>query len=266
MSIKAIHAKMNEKKTTTGGLPGDQTGKEIFSEPFYLNDSKYLLICRDKDMAARALAFAIEIANNDAFGYSQDKDERWSGFKSIMANGGRVDGASGSFDCASFIITVYILAGLKIKPDGYTGSMRSQFKATGMFDIYQGSPYTTSSDYAKAGCLYLRPKTSTRGGHVFMAMQDGSNTASDEDNEGTDTPESADGQPVVMRIRVDEIKEWCNVRNSPVIAKDNIIGHAYKNDEYDVLGVEDEWYRINYKGRVAYIYYNLVSEIMEGNV
>ncbi len=262
MGIKIVHAKMNELRTTTGGKVGDQTGKEISSEPFYLNDSKYLLICRDPAMAARALSFMVQIAENNAFGYSQDSGERWSGYKSIVANGWRVDGAGGSFDCASAIITAYILAGLRIAPEGYTGSMYSQFKATGLFDIYKGAPYTTSDAYAKAGCLYLRPKTSKRGGHVFMAMQDGSRDASGEE---TNELESAAGQPVLVRIRVDEIKEWCNVRKGPS-TNDDIIGHAYKDDEYDVLGVDEEWYRINYNGVVGFIYGGLASEIRPGNV
>jgi hypothetical protein len=55
--------------------------------------------------------------------------------------------------------------------------MHATFKATGMFDIYQGAPYTTSDKYARRGCLYLRPKTATRGGHVYMAVDNGSLSA-----------------------------------------------------------------------------------------
>lgn len=253
MSIKIVHAKMDENGRTDGPIVGDQTGKEIFSERFYLNDSKYLLICRDRSIAARALQFMIQIAEDDAYGYSQGSKARWSGYKSIVANGLRVEGGSGSFDCASIIITAYILAGLKIKPEGYTGSMLSTFKATGMFDIYEGAPYTTSDEYAQAGCLYLRPKTSTRGGHVFMAMQDGSGEL------------SATEEPVVGKIIVDEIKKWCNVRSGPS-REHTIIGRANKNDTYDVYGVEEDWYRIDYNGSVGYIFGALASEIMEGNV
>ena len=177
MSIKIVHAKMDENGKTDGPLVGDQTGKEIFEEPWYHNDSVYLLICKDAAMAERALSYMLQIARDDNYGYSQGSVARWSGYHAIVANGGRVAGGRGSFDCASVIIAAYIFAGLKIKPQGYTGSMLATFKATGMFDIYQGAPYTSSSKYARRGCLYLRPKTAARGGHVYMAMQDGSLSA-----------------------------------------------------------------------------------------
>lgn len=262
MSIQIIHAKMDENGKTEGLLVGDQTGKEIFDEPFYLNDSVYLLVCKDKAMATRALSYMTQIARDNAYGYSQGEIARWSGYKSILANGGRVDGGSGSFDCASVIISAYIFAGLKIKPEGYTGSMLNQFKATGLFDIYKGSPYTTSDKYARVGCLYLRPKTSARGGHVFMAMQDG---PGDLTSASTPATQSASGEKVTGRIVVDGVKSWCNVRSGS--GKENsIIGRAYKGDQYDTLGVDEEWYRINYKGAIGYIYGDLVSEILEGNV
>ena len=72
-------------------------------------------------------------------------------------------------------------------------------------------------------------------------------------------------EPVVCRIVVDGIKNWCNVRNGPGLECD-IIGRAKKNDVYDAFGVEEEWYRINYKGRIGYIFGDLVSEVRKGNV
>ena len=45
-----------------------------------------------------------------------------------------------------------------------------------------------------------------------------------------------------------------------------IIGRAYLNDVYDVFGVEDGWYRIDYKGAVGYVFGDLVSEKLAGNV
>lgn len=181
MSIKIVHARMDENGKTDGPLVGDQTGKEILEAPFYLNDSVYLLICKDTAMAERALNYALQIARDDSYGYSQGSVKRWTGLESIQANGGRVAGGSGSFDCASLMFSVYILAGLQIEPDGYTGNLLNKFKATGMFDVYQGAPYTASDAYARRGCLYLRPKTSERGGHVFMAAHDGSSAILVED-------------------------------------------------------------------------------------
>ena len=173
MSIKIVHARMDENGKIDGPLVGDQTGKEILEERFYLNDSVYLLICKDADLAERALEYAIQIANDNNYGYSQGKTARLSGLKSILANGGVVQGGSGSFDCATFVLACYYLAGLPIKTNGYTGNLRETLEASGMFDVYKGAPYIASDAYARRGSLYLRPKTSDRGGHVFMVAQDG---------------------------------------------------------------------------------------------
>ncbi|MPM78873.1 hypothetical protein SDC9_125888 [bioreactor metagenome] len=254
MIIQIVHAKMDENGKIDGPLVGDQTGKEILTQNFYLNDSTYLLICRDKQMAKRAADFAVQIARDDHYGYSQGSEKRWTGHKAIIAHGG-IDGAEGSFDCATLMFTVYILAGLKIKPDGYTGNLVQKFEATGMFTVLNGSPYTASDDYAEVGALYVRPKTSARGGHVFMALGAGSKA-------GKALEQNED---VIGQIVVDGIKKWCNVHGGAGL-ECPIIGRAYLNDVYDIIGVEDGWYKIDYKGAVGYIFGDLVSEKLAGNV
>ncbi len=255
MAIQIVHAKMDENGKVDGPLVGDQTGKEILAQNFYLNDSTYLLICKDKQMAKRAADFAVQIARDDHYGYSQDSVKRWSGYRAIAVNGGEVEGEEGSFDCATLIFTAYILAGLKIKPDGYTGNLVQKFEATGMFTVLKGSPYIDSEDYAEVGALYVRPKTSARGGHVFMALGTGSKASK---------PQTS-GEAVLCKIVVDGIKKWCNVRGGAGL-ECPIIGKAYLNDVFDVFSVEDGWYRINYKGAVGYIFGDLVSEKVAGNV
>lgn len=260
MSIRIAHAKMDEDGKVAGPIEGDQTGKEIQVANFYQNDSIYLLICRDIAMADRAATYAEQIARDDDYGYSQPN--RWTGYRSIIANGRRVRGTSGSFDCASVVLTAYILAGLDIPPDGYTGDLKQRFEATGLFDVYQGSQYTNTDAYARRGCLYLRPKTGLRGGHVFMALDDGNGVFPDS---GSVPERSASDCPVIGRIVVDGVKRWCNVR-SGAGTETAIIGRANKDAEYDLLGSEDDWYMINYYGQIGYIHGDLASEIMEGNV
>ena len=263
MSIKIAHAKMDEDGKIAGPIKGDQTGKEIQVASFYQNDSVYLLICRDAVMADRAATYGEQIARDDDYGYSQAPDKRWSGYRSIVANGGRVRGTGGSFDCATLVLTAYILAGLNIPPEGYTGDIRQRLEATGMFDIYQGAKYTDTDTYARRGCLYLRPKTSARGGHVFMALEDGAGELPTLPVESSSL--ATNDRPVIGRIVVDGVKRWCNVR-SGAGTEHAIIGRANKDAEYDLLGSEDDWYMINYDGQIGYIHGNLASEIMEGNV
>lgn len=262
MVIQIVHAKMDENGKVDGPLVGDQTGKEILTQNFYLNDSTYLLICKDKQMAKRAADFAVQIAHDDHYGYSQGSEKRWTGHKAIIAHGG-IDGAEGSFDCATLMFTAYILAGLKIKPDGYTGNLVQKFEATGTFTILKGSPYTTSGDYAEVGALYVRPKTSARGGHVFMALGAGGKTS---------------GDAVNGKIIMDGIKKWCNVRSGPSLDF-TILGRANKDQVFTLYGVDPDpdypkdsddikkwWYKIDYNGSIGYIRADLASEVLPGNV
>jgi hypothetical protein len=171
MSVRFGHAVMAEDGTVgkTGALIGDQTGKEIAFRDWYKSGDgwQYLLVPKDDMLGDRAATYMEQIVPDPAFGYSQHAEQRWSGYKAIVANGGKVKGAKGDFDCATLCLACYILAGLDHAASGYTGSMYSSLKATGAFDIYTDDAYLSSGDYAKRGALYLRK------GHVAMALNDG---------------------------------------------------------------------------------------------
>ncbi|MEN6595757.1 MAG: SH3 domain-containing protein [Clostridiaceae bacterium] len=258
MAIRIGHAVMDELGKTIGATPGDQLqqkGKrteEIGISTWYAKNSagrvwKYYLECKDSDMAERAASFMEQICRDSAFGYSQDKARRWSGYQSIQANDGKVSGASGDFDCSALIFSCYILAGLEIVPDGYTGNLRSKFLATGKFKSYSDSAHVGSDKQARRGGVYLRD------GHVLMALEDGGST------------EIATEQTVVGQVVVDGVKQWCNVRSGPGLEY-TILGRAKKNEIYALYGVDEDWYRIDFNGSIGYIFGDLASEVLPGNV
>ena len=243
---------MDELGKIIGLTPGDQTGKEITTAIWYAKNKagrtwRYYLECTDRAMAERAALYLEQICADSSFGYTQDKVRRWSGYRSIVANRGVVAGASGDFDCSTLIFTCYILAGADIVPDGYTGNLRARFLASGKFKSYSDAAHISSDALATRGGIYLRD------GHVLMALEDGNGAV------------LISSEKVIGRIIVDEIKEWCNVRSGPSL-EHTIIGRANKNDTFDVYGVEEDWYRINYKGSVGYIFGDLASEMLPGNV
>jgi hypothetical protein len=246
---------MDELGKTIGATPGDQTGKEIAIGTWYAKNSagrvwQYYLECTDSAMAERAARYMEEICADNAFGYSQGKTQRWDGYRSIVANRRLVEGACGDFDCSSLIISCYILAGLNLEQDGYTGNLRSKLLTTGKFKSYSDSAHISSDKLAKRGGIYLRS------GHVLMALEDGS---------GAGGTSGTSKLTVVGKIIVDEINKWCNVRSGPGLEY-TIIGRAKKNDNYYVYGAVKDWYQIDYNGSVGYIYGDLASEILPGNV
>jgi len=255
MSIRIGHAVMDELGKTIGATPGDQTGKEIAVSTWYAKNSagrvwQYYLECTDLALAERAAYYMEQICADSAFGYSQDKVRRWDGYRSIKANGGLVSGARGDFDCSTLVISCYIFAGLKMTPDGYTGDMRSKLLATGKFKSYSDSAHIGTDKLAKRGGIYLR------NGHTLMALENGGGT--------TGAAEIIDLK-VVGQIIVDEINKWCNVRSGPGLEY-TIIGRAKKNDTYSIYGVVEDWYQIDYNGSLGYIFGDLASEMLTGNV
>ncbi len=167
MSIKIGHASIDERGKIAGGNSGDQTGKEVCIRSWYNKAWNIYLECLDRVMADNAAKFMVQICTDDNYGY--DQVERWTGYNAIKKNGSKVSGATGEFDCSSLIITCYIMAGLKISPDGYTGNLKAKLLATGKFKLYSDAPHLTSDKYAKRGGIYLK-----EGSHVVMALEDGS--------------------------------------------------------------------------------------------
>ncbi|MEA5048474.1 MAG: SH3 domain-containing protein [Eubacteriales bacterium] len=255
MSIRIGHAVMDENGKTIGLTPGDQTGKEIALATWYAKNKsgrvwQYYLECTDSAMAERAARYMEQICVDSAFGYSQGKTQRWDGYRSIRANGGVVSGAHGDFDCSSLVISCYIFAGLNLQPDGYTGNLRAKLLATGKFQSYSDSAHIGSDKLAKRGGVYLRS------GHVLMALEDGG---------GAVTAEETSDLKVVGKIVVDEIRKWCNVRSGPGMEY-TILGKAKKDDVFNIYGVVEDWYRIDFNGTVGYLYGDLASEVLPGNV
>lgn len=174
MSVKIGHARQDENGGIEGKTPGDQTGKEILVENWYARTGgwTYYLECTDAELADRAASLVEAICADAGYGYSQGSKQRWAGYHAIVANGGKVAGAAGDFDCSSLCIAAYILAGLDVEPTGYTGSIRQQLMATGKFTSHKDHAHLTTPDYARRGGLYLTP-----GKHVAMVLTDGAAVA-----------------------------------------------------------------------------------------
>ena len=259
MAIRIGHAVMDELGKTVGLMPGDQLQlkvkktEEIGLSTWYAKNStgrvwKYYLECTDSAMAERAAQIMEQICRDSAFGYSQGKTQRWSGYQSIRANGGRVSGASGDFDCSTLIFSCYILAGLNVEPDGHTGNLRAKFLATGKFKSYSDNAHVGSDKLARRGGIFLCD------GHVLMALEDGG-----------ESTETATDETVVGKIVVDGVKQWCNVRSGPGLEY-TILGRAKKDEVFALYGVDEGWYRIGFNGSTGFLLGDLVSEVLPGNV
>lgn len=130
--IGAAH--INEKGTTTGGEPGDQTQKEISVSNF---DSSYpwetVLRYKDETVADGAALFVENIAKDDSHGY--DQKLRW--------------GEKGDFDCSSLIIEAFEAVKIPVKTKygaTWTGNIKSTFKKSGFVEVNMNESIEPSNE------------------------------------------------------------------------------------------------------------------------
>lgn len=169
---KIVEAYSDERGKARGGEIGDQTGKEIRIREFYIRDGGWSVYieCTDPLLAEAAAYNAQLIAEDNSFGYNQD--ERWTGYEEIISGGSIDEAETGDFDCSSLCIAAYILAGLDMKPEGYTGNLERLFLETGKFKSYDDAAHLNSSNLATIGGMYLEPKK-----HVLMMLENGDHSS-----------------------------------------------------------------------------------------
>ena len=172
MAVIIGSARQDENGKAYGGQAGNQSGREISTQNWYLH-SKGWRVLRAKDAGVgQRLANAMRAAcENKNIGYNQwrrntlyDAAAVW-GFDISRVN------TPVDTDCSALVRTcIAYAAGITTLPSSLrTGNMCSLILATGQFEELSGKEYTTKSDYLKAGDI-LCTKTS---GHTVIVLTDG---------------------------------------------------------------------------------------------
>lgn len=249
--VKIGNAVRNEKGGIAGGEIGDQDGKEVRIQNFYVKG--WTSVFRAKSAAmAEAIAANMEAAcKNDNIGYSQ-KENRYTLYESLKANGKNMSTARGDCDCSELVRLCCWLAGANLPTKISTSNMLSAFKASGQFEIFGDAAHTQSDAYARRGDIYMRR------GHTFVVLEDGQKAG--QDDEESDEENLLTGK--AHRVIVDGVKQWCNVRSGPS-KEDAIIGRAYLNDTFNAYGFVEDWYLVDFNGKPGYIYKDFISEMEE---
>ena len=172
MAVIIGSARQDEHGKAYGGQAGNQSGREISTQNWYLH-SKGWRVLRAKDAGVgQRLAIAMRAAcENKNIGYNQwrrntlyDAAAVW-GFDIARVN------TPVETDCSALVRTcIAYAAGITTLPSSLrTGNMCSLILATGAFEELSGKEYTTKPDYLKAGDI-LCTKTS---GHTVIVLTDG---------------------------------------------------------------------------------------------
>ena len=126
-------ARIDENGHISGGKRGDQTGREVMTEPYYLHSSGWICYrAKDKD-TARKLARAMKYAClNDHIGYSQsDRNSLYKTAEKISFKTKYVT-TNCNCDCSSLVRVCLAYAGIQT-PDFNTATEPAILEKTGKF-------------------------------------------------------------------------------------------------------------------------------------
>lgn len=243
MTVYVGNAVCDENGHARGGKPGDQTGRELRIQPWYLN-AKGWRVFRAKDPAvAKKIADDMRWAcDNMAIGYNQStRNTLYNAAKPFDFDCAKVTELC-ECDCSSLVRVCILYAGIKIN-DFNTTSEPTRILNTGAFDEMVGEKYTDESAYLREGDILV---TRTKG-HTLVILNDG-DKAYEDDPEPEPEPEPTP-EPPIVRYNVVVVGGSVNVRDSDSKAG-NILFTARKGNRFDLIDFAPTgWYHIEtYKG------------------
>ena len=171
MAVKIGSARIDENGNAHGGKAGDQTGREVSTQNWYLH-SKGWRVFRCKDPAkAELMAQNMQAAcDNPNIGY--DQYQRHTLYKAAKLVGfilSRVK-TKCETDCSALIRVLLALIGVSVPEEFRTGNMPGYLLKSGMFVELTGDKYQAKSTYLRRGDI-LVTKTN---GHTVVVLSDGS--------------------------------------------------------------------------------------------
>lgn len=167
--IKIAHAVYDENKKSSGGKPGDQTGREVAIWDWYTNEKKgkpwtHVFRAKDPEVAKKISKTAQAIVANDNVGYDQsNRTTLYDQAVKVDFDISKIKTACET-DCSGMVSVCINAAGVKISKSIYTGNQLAAIKATKQFDILTDKKYLTSSDYLQDGDILFRV------GHTAVAV------------------------------------------------------------------------------------------------
>ena len=239
MTVYIGNAVGDEHGKAAGGEPGDQTGRELRIQPWYLN-KKGWRVFRAKDAeTAKRIADDMRMAcDNPDIGYDQkQRNTLYTVSAPLDFDAGRVTTPC-ECDCSSLVRVCLAYAGIKTK-DFNSVSGPARILATGDFVELTDNKYTTQSAYLCTGDILC---TKTKG-HMAVVLNDGPKEDRD--------PEPVPPEPGDEMVEV--VGRSVNVRTTDS-TKGKILFTAHRGDKFPFIGVAPSgWYQIETRKGVGYI-------------
>lgn len=233
MSVKIGSARIDENGKARGGKAGDQTGREVSTQSWYLHSKGWRVFRAKLPEAAALIADDMQAAcNNPMIGYDQgQRGTLYDVAKKVGYNCAYVK-TKCETDCSALVRVCCAYAGIML-PNFRTTDEASVLLKSGAFTELTGAKYQESSAYLRRGDILV---TKTQG-HTVVVLSNGSKAESAAD-------------PTVKTLRI--TGGTVNVRTGPGTAH-QIIGIAKKGETYPYTAVTDGWYQINFRGAPGWV-------------
>lgn len=201
MAIKIGHSSKDENGRISGGMAGDQTGKEVCIRSWY--NGRWTFVARPKRVeVAKAMVEACKHAClNPHVGYDQ------GGRNTLRAEAKKVGYSLNLIttpcesDCSAFMSVCVEAAGINL-PEGNlptTRTLRSVLEATGEFEILTDEKYLISDQYLQAADILCR-----EGSHTVMALEEGAKA-----QQATNTTPKVEVPTIHYSVRLPLLQKGC---------------------------------------------------------
>ena len=169
MAVIIGSARHDENGHITGGKAGDQTGKEVATENWYLAKQGWRCFRAKDPEKAKKIAWDMKAAcNNNHIGYDQSQNQTlFHAVQSLGWDCSKVQ-TDCETDCSQLVRVCVLYAGIPIGMFS-TADEPQYLLGTGQFKEMTGAAYTTNSSGLRAGdILCTRVK-----GHTVVVLSDG---------------------------------------------------------------------------------------------
>lgn len=239
MTVYIGNAVGDEHNKARGGESGDQTGREVKIQPWYLNDKGWRVFRAKDAETAKRIADDMRMAcDNPDIGYDQNqRNTLYTISAPLDFDAGRV-ATPCECDCSSLVRVCLAYAGIKTK-DFNSASGPARILATGDFIDLTDEKYTTKSAYLCTGDILC---TKVKG-HMAVVLNDGPKAYRD--------PEPVPPEPGDEMVEVVGRSVWVRTSGSTQGKK---IFVAHRGDRFPLIGTAPSgWYQIETKKGTGYI-------------
>lgn len=171
MSVRVGSARIDERGKAYNGKAGDQTGRELSTQKWYLHKKGWRVFRAVKREQALKIAADMEAAcKNSHIGYDQwQRNTLYKAAEPMGFDCGKVR-TDCETDCSALVRVCCAYAGIMGLPSDFrTGNMPKNLLATGAFVELKGAKYTDQSAYLGKGDILV---TKTHG-HTVVVLDDG---------------------------------------------------------------------------------------------